>query len=197
MLHPLLIWYCQIQQTSVMLFQKTPNHYHIPNPPYCTSQYIIQLTTNLALEQSDRSTHWLCHFSDGHYFIAGIEQGIEKLSEIYSQGTGLKESYERQVLVPEVHQGPFFWYVTCGWCPGTSPWPPPAAKAFLLQGSSDCSRSILAAVPWLCHHSLLRIASSCRNTQLLSPLLSEQLRGAEMWLQQLETLLPMHIQLLL
>lgn len=58
-------------------FQKTPNHYHIPNPPHCTSQYIIQLTTKLALEQSDRSTHWLCRISDGHYFIAGIEKGYK------------------------------------------------------------------------------------------------------------------------
>lgn len=49
MFPPLLILYCYIQPTSVIFLQKTPNHYHIPNPPHCTSQYIIQFTTNLAL----------------------------------------------------------------------------------------------------------------------------------------------------
>lgn len=122
-------------------------------------------------------------------------KGIQKLSEIYPQGTGLKESYERQVLLPEANQGPFLWCATCGGCPGTSPWPPQAAKAFLLQGSSDCSRRILAAVPWLCHPSLFSTASSSRNTQLLPPHLSEPVRGAETWVQQLETLLHIHIQL--
>lgn len=186
MFPPLLILYCCIQPTSVIFLQKTPNHYHIPNPPHCTSQYIIQFTTNLALEQSDRRTQWLCHISDGHYFMAGTEQGTEKLPEIYSQGTELKESYERPVLVPEVHQGPFFWYVTCGGCPGTSPWAPQAARAFLLWLLPECLGSSALALPSL---------PSCRNTQLLSPLLSQQLRGAEMWLQQLETFLHMHIQL--
>lgn len=65
--------------------------------------------------------------TDSATFLMGIislekqEQGIEKLSLIYSRGTGLKGSYLRRVLEPEVHQGLFFWYVTCGGCPGTPP----------------------------------------------------------------------------
>lgn len=36
------------------------------------------------------------------------ERGLEKLSEISFQETGLKESYESQILELEVHQEPFF-----------------------------------------------------------------------------------------
>jgi len=49
------------------------------------------------------------------------ERGLEKLSETSFQGTGFKESYESQILEPEVHQGPFFQPVTCVGCPGIPP----------------------------------------------------------------------------